>query len=435
MLILLITSLIFIGAITYVLFEDILSPTFISASIFSFSAFIALLNYENWGVQYHFKTYFLIAGAVLFMFLGEQIGRKIVLKKRKNNYPQIVYNRIDLSNIKNLILIVLGIIFIYLSVKNTVALAISAGYTGGEQLLKYARWGSHSESANHANFLTFYKYFMTGVGYVYLYILIHNKVFGGGWKRKDIKYLPMILIFIVEILLSTSRADIILLTQMIIFMYIIAWRISKNWKKYSIGKFIIWGLVALSLFLMIFQYLGTLTGKTGIYSTWETISIYAASSIPALDEWLNSSIPNVSTLGKETFWGLVSFINRFGLEIEPISLTKEFIIFDNGSKTNIYTAVRHYYNDFGFLGVFIIYLLKGLFLTKFYLYIKKIGSFNVMAIIYSYFAYALVRQITASEFLSVYFTIYHIFTILGIIIAYKIVIPNHFYVKGKSVMR
>jgi oligosaccharide repeat unit polymerase len=433
MLILLIISLIFIGLITYVLFKDILSPTFISASIFSLSAFIALLNYENWGVQYHLKTYFLIVGAVLFMFIGEQIGRKVVFKKRKNTYPQIIYNRIDLSFIKNLILIVLGLIFIYLSAKNTVALAISAGYTGGEQLLKYARWGSHSESTNHANFLTFYKYFITGIGYVYLYILIHNKVFGGGWNRKDIKYLPIILIFVIEILLSTSRADIILLIQMIIFMYIIAWSISKKWKKYSIGKFIIWGLVAVSLFLMIFQYLGTLTGKTGIYSNWETISIYAASSIPALDEWLNSSISNVRTFGKETFWGIVSLLNRFGLGIEPISLTKEFITFDNGSKTNIYTAVRHYYNDFGILGVYIIYLLKGLFLTKFYLYIKRISSFNVMVIIYSYFAYALVRQITASEFLSVYFTIYHMFTVLGIIIAYKIVIPNNFYAKEKVI--
>jgi len=422
MLVLLIASLIVIGLITYILVKDVLSPTFISALIFSLSAFIALLNYESWDVQYHFKTYFLIVGAVIFMLFGELIGRKITLKKRKNIKSN--NNRIDLSNIKNFALIVLGTIYIFLSIKYTIGLAVSAGYTGGEQLLKFARWGSHSEDANHANLLTLYKHFIIGVGYVYLFILIHNKVFGGGWKRRDIKYLPVIFIFIAGIILSTSRADIILLINMVIFMYIIAWRISKDWRKYPIGKFLIRGFLAILLFLMVFQYLGTLTGKTGISSTWETISIYAASPIPALDEWLNSSFADTSTLGKETFWGFISLVNRFGFAIEPVSLTKEFTFFSNGSKTNIYTAIRHYYNDFGFLGVFIIYLLKGLFLTTFYMYIKRINSFNVVVIVYSYFAYAIVRQITASEFLSAYFTVYHMLTIIGIIIAYKVIVPK-----------
>lgn len=427
MLVLLFTTLVLICFISYILFRDILSPTFLSSAMFGLSSFISLLNYSNWGVQYDIKIFILIIGSMISLLIGEIIGRRVVISKKTNKDFILDRRRIDISAIKNIIITLLGVIFIVLSIKNTLGLANYAGYSGGDQILKYARWGSHSEETDQANFFTIYRYLMVGIGYLYLYILIFNKVFAGGWNRKDLKYLPIIFIFIFEVVLSTSRADIILIIQMIIFMYVIAWRIKNNWKVYSLGKFLAWGTVAILMFFVIFQYLGTLTGKTGLNSTWETLSIYAGSPIAALEEWLKSSLSGNRTWGKETFWGVISLFNRFGADIETISLTKEFITFSNDNPTNIYTSIRHYYQDFGAIGLFIIYLVKGVFLTKFYMIVKRNNKFDITVILYSYFAYDLVRQITAAEFLSMYFTIAHMFTIIGIIVASIIILPKNIY--------
>jgi len=394
--------------------------------MFAFTSFISYLNNNNWGVQYGIKLYVLVIVSMICLLVGELIGRYVVLSKKEREH-EIIHRRIEIPGAKNLLLIIIGIIFIILSIKNTVELALSAGYTGGYQILKYARWASHSETISHAKLLTFYKYFIIGVGYIYIYILINNIIFGGGWNKKDVKYLPVIFIFLGEIILSTSRADIILITQMVIFMYIIAWRIKNKWRIYPIGKFIFWGSISVVVFFAIFQYLGKFTGKTGIYSAWETFSIYAGSPIAAFSRWLETAASRNRKFGKETFWGLISLLNRFGFGIESVSLTKEFVVFNDGSETNIYTSLRHYYHDFGALGLFIIYLIKGILMTKFYIYIKKNNKFDLSVILYSYFAYDYIRQITAAEFLSMYFSISHMFTVLGIIVANKLIIPKRYY--------
>ena len=54
---------------------------------------------------------------------------------------------------------------------------------------------------------------------------------------------------------------------------------------------------------------------------------------------------------------------------------KEFISFNNGDTTNVYTAFRDYYSDFGMFGTWMIEFMMGFFLT--YLLGKALKEKNV----------------------------------------------------------
>jgi oligosaccharide repeat unit polymerase len=123
---------------------------------------------------------------------------------------------------------------------------------------------------------------------------------------------------------------------------------------------------------------------------------YLASPVAALDTFLGNFHGDYG-LGKNTFFPFVKWLGRLGL-VEPptISIYGEFIYIPYPA--NVYTYLRHFYEDFGLLGVTLIpYGLGGLMaaikdqacrhLSFLILYV-----FFLVIIIFSFYSYPLLSS-------------------------------------------
>ena len=161
-----------------------------------------------------------------------------------------------------------------------------------------------------------------------------------------------------------------------------------------------------------------LTGKTQKSSVMQIIGEYFGSGIAALNTWIEGKYlyaSRSSLIGEETFRSLYQLIARF-VNIPMSSSLKEFISFNNGDTTNVYTAFRDYYSDFRMFGTWMIEFMMGFFLT--YLLGKALKEKNVgiHSMLYAYFSYGILRQITAAHFISSYFNIQYMFVFLFMIL-------------------
>ena len=115
--------------------------------------------------------------------------------------------------------------------------------------------------------------------------------------------------------------------------------------------------------VFLFVLLGMLTGKTQKSSVMQIIGEYFGSGIAALNTWIEGKYlyaSRSSLIGEETFRSLYQLIARF-VNIPMSSSLKEFISFNNGDTTNVYTAFRDYYSDFGMFGTWMIEFMMGFF--------------------------------------------------------------------------
>jgi len=86
-------------------------------------------------------------------------------------------------------------------------------------------------------------------------------------------------------------------------------------------------------------------------SEWEHYYIYLTGSIAAFDQYVS---PEVSPLylGKQTFHSIAHWLKR----LKVFDRNPQFMSFDNvwiPVRINTFTAYRHFYEDFSFLGVFV----------------------------------------------------------------------------------
>lgn len=396
---------------------NILSVSIQSLMLFWTVSAVFLANANGWGVEIGVLTMFLILGSLIFMFLGERFCKKT------NAYGVHCVCKLNddaMFTVKEstvLIVFLFSVIVIFFEYKHVISVAKLAGYAGGEFALNYARKAYLYDSVENNLILSICEYFIIAFGYVNIAFLLRDVV-KNGIKTLKRRYVIAILPVIILYILSTGRTGFLQ-----IFMYsisvIIICLYKKNgpvriYNKKAI-KIICAGVVIVGI---VFILLGMLTGKTQKVTVLQIIGEYFGSGIAALNEWLKNTygLNKGSVLfGEETFRSLYQLIGRF-ININISSAIKEFVHFKNGNSTNVYTAFRDYYSDFGLFGTWIIEFLMGFFLT--HLLGKALNEKNVgiRTMTYAYFSYSILRQITAAHFISAYFNIQYMFVYIFMIL-------------------
>src|SRR5699024_6106445 len=149
----------------------------------------------------------------------------------------------------------------------------------------------------------------------------------------------------------------------------------------------------------------------------EKISIYAGSSIKALDIYLQQPNNNgAEAFGQETLINIYGFLSKINISVPVTSRHLEFVQFGDYLTTNIYTALRRYINDYVFVGMVMLQYLIGCFFGGFYFIVKYLKVNLIWILIYSYFFYALVMQSIDDIFLSEMLNYVTIFRIIVIFI-------------------
>lgn len=156
------------------------------------------------------------------------------------------------------------------------------------------------------------------------------------------------------------------------------------------------------LFLMLFVLFGFFTGKVSLQGRppWEVIAHYGGLSLPALSFFLESTFLESAYVGKMTLLGIYQKLALLGMDFSD--LPSRYFIMDfvqlNHIDTNVYTGLRRYIQDYGFVGMCLVMMFLGMVYTAFYNYIRFRSRTLVPIIIYASIAWPLFWLINEEGF-------------------------------------
>ncbi|MDK7472873.1 O-antigen ligase [Bacillus paranthracis] len=399
--------------------KDILSPWFISCSMYLISTIFLAINAENWNVEIGAKTVLTIICALIIFGVGELVvryayekrtttGKKSTAIQLPNNGRPIVIPTYQIGLITVAMLIILMWYF-----KETYRLSLLGGNPGDYTLmLKYARSASVTNAINPI--LTLLLALCTSMAYFLIFVIMYNKIYFDKKVKWRVYLIPLIF-FVGQLVLTTGRQFFIqLITTFIIISFILIKR-KNNWSRKN-KKLIYIGLLAILLFLGLFFLLGFLTNKSFL-GFYRTISIYIGSSIVGLDHYLKNPTASSPYIGGNTLFGIYASLGQFGFSVPKLYAPLEFFYIGyDGS--NIYTPLRRYIQDFSFLGMCLIQLLLGMIYASALMYIRSRQKIGVSIIIFAMFFYPIVESAIEERFFMLILSFNAAFKAFGVIFFY-----------------
>lgn len=378
--------------------KDIFSPLFLSLLAFLGAFVLALIGTFSWNTQKEMSMQlvliFLIG--ILSFTVGAQIAQRISNKKKivkniKTKEIKIEKWKVVISSI----FIISTIILMVLEIKRICSFF---GYNSNNisNLLSFYRSKSilysNQISAKTADISFIVKQMHKAsvvIGVLFIYAFCNNFFME---KKNYFLTIPIIL-SMMESLLTSGRS----LFMKLIIIFLLCFLFFKIKKDKTIKtKTIIYGGVTIISILLLFYIMLPLLGRSTNISFIKYISFYFSCGIPSFDMFLAKMPPHLGYIGEETFTGLYLFLNKFHI----VNFTRiasygwETI---GGMHSNIYTSLKAYYFDFGYLGVCILQLLFG-FLATLYYNFSKSNKNIIFLVIYFYYIYIFIEQIRAEQF-------------------------------------
>ncbi len=378
--------------------KDVFSPIFLSLLAF-FGAFtLAFIGTFTWNTQKEMSMQlvliFLIG--ILSFTIGAQIAQKISNKKKVNK--TITNKELRIENWKVLlssIFIITTIVFMVLEIKR---ICNYFGYNSNNisNLLSYYRSkgilysNEISSKTADINFIIKQMHKTSVViGVLFTYAFCNNFFM----KKKNYILLIPIVLSMTESLLTSGRSLFMRLILIFLFCFLY-FKIKKD--KQINKKTIIYGIISVIAILLVFYIMLPLLGRSTDISFIKYITFYFSCGIPSFDLFLTKIPVHTGYLGEETFTGLYLLLNKFHI----VNFTRiasygwETI---GGMHSNIYTSLKAYYYDFGYIGVSILQMLFG-FLSTIYYNFSKSNKNIIFLVIYFYYIYIFIEQIRAEQF-------------------------------------
>ena len=361
--ILLLLLLVLIAVCNYIVNgRNILFPSVIVSGVFCISTLLLVINKNIWEYEISIDTVILIYSAVLLFSIGATLSSKILTfssKRRDKQYFKEDCCSLNISgfNMMWISMLCLGITlaYAYHQYKLAESLGNSLGILGVVGTIR-------SQVLINPDVYQLGTLMNVGIafGRAMGYICLFNIIIGFLCKDRNIKryIIPAICLFI-NTVLSTGRSALITMTVACLFhIYII--QEERGIQKFS-KKMIKYILIGCIMFFAVFWLLGNLTRKSGVLSLWDTISIYAGSSILCLDDYIKQAHPISNVFGLKTFVGVYNILNKIGFSFPQGSNHAEFVYWQKGNySSNIYTALFPYIQDFSILGAIILQFFIGL---------------------------------------------------------------------------
>ena len=399
---LLITLLFIIFIYIFLLKKSLISPTVAYTLPFVFSSAIMIFNNIVWKIDISQETYLIVIASVLFLSFGELYASFIYRKKETtNNYikilkPNVKFTYLFIIFITITLYFYINFVFKIGSANLSNSVTLLAAFRGAEKSMSLALKMSIGISRTLA--------------YYYLYSFIQNYVF---LNTKKIIYFIPVLIYIIISISSSSRIEFLYFYVFSVVIYYTFLKIKFNWIKIINIKRLTNILISIMIILLSFYMLGFLTGKSLDYNAFEIITIYAGSSIPALDNYINNFNYDFSNFGSETLFNEKNFLNIiFNIKDSQNQFLEFTNIGESLYRTNIYTNIRRLLNDYNYFGLFFIQFLTGFIYSIIYLKMKKEKHNNNLTFIYSYFLIYLIFSVIDERVISLIPTYTSFFTIM-----------------------
>jgi oligosaccharide repeat unit polymerase len=435
MLFLLLVALILLLLVAYVIMrQDILSPWVISIYMFIITVAVATLNYSKWNEDISSITVLSVLVALIFFGAGEIVGRSFLtqfsISHNSKDYSILSSNQYIRIK-KRYIFVTIAVIsmVIYFHYNHILSLARQVGFSSSmHNLLYYVRIAQFSPEidSSRSGLLNLGLTFSTVISYFFIFVFMFNFIISEH-KKKYYRYLIPGLLNVINIVLTTGRTQFINLATFILILLFFMLKHKYKWSTRLNNKILTYGIIGVILFLVIFRMSGYLTGKSESLSLWDNISIYLGSPIIALSKYFESP-PERFLFGSETFYSIYHILRKFGFDIPQYDLIHSFISWDSVSNVNIYTSIRRYIHDFGFLGMSIMMFSLGLFYGFFYKYVKIKRNVDLRTVVYAMYFFPITQIALEERFFTNIVSIQGVYNLTFIFLIWK------YFIKEKNLV-
>lgn len=365
------TCLLTVGAY-YAADRELLAPGVIFAGGFAFSELWALGFVRQWKLYLHWNTFIVLFGGISAFILATLLVHWLFKRKRQSNLSfgssssytysgssfglgagnEIVLNRWLLIG-----LVVLEIFTMLITVYEMRAMV------GGNNILKIIadyRQRSTFTAANSKlpSYIYFFRTFVMAGNYWFAYVIANNFL-----ATKKLQLGPII-IFVIGLLNSMlfgSRGGAInMMIAFIACLGILYAKHSGHKLKFSWKLFLILTLAG-TVVLLSFRSIGNLMGRNShVIPLHEYLAEYLGAQIKNLDTFLNEPFPKNYLWGQQTFADVIKWLGpKFGLDTNyQLYLPMRFV--GRYHLGNVCTTFAAFYQDFGYVGCFILSALMGL---------------------------------------------------------------------------
>lgn len=417
--------------------KELLSPSVWLIAGYTLSLLVGSLNVGSWG-DIRVQTFLVLLLAIISFIFGGSLARFTFINRGiKKSHIEIN----DIYNFKiNTFLIFIMIIFMLVVSKEyldyTYANSLIGGNPGGwSRMLTYARNSYLTDNYIPIPFFLNVSLKLShAFAFIMIYIVIHNKIENPGNKIRILEVLPS-LIYLVQSLISGGRTRMMYL---VLYVFVIIMVLRKNktgWSTKNNKIIIKWMIISVVIGLSIFWLIDQ-SFRGSIYNTqwslWYQISKYIASPVYALDIFLKNPTRMSSFYESETLFPLFSIINKLGGNIQYSTNALDFIFFGETVKihTNIYTAIRRYVHDYGYLGLIIIQFFMGFIYQYIFEKIKRKRRIGLPLIYFALIIYPIPFHFIEERVMNDIFTvnmattIFLIFTIWRFVVRKKLVVRS-----------
>lgn len=411
-LLLLLVSLIILLFVTLTLCKgDLLAPLPLSIASFSLTTFIAFSFNGSNGLDISINTAIIIILSLLIYGVGYVFTSGILQKTYLNQFSlRRIKVRVP-SNRINILVLLISLIALYNNLRSTMALALTVDSdTDMSTMLMNARNAEMFNNVHHAFLPTLMTFWLSAIGYLYIYLIVNEKI-ACPKKFKLSNHILELIIISVSIMggiLSTNRTFMIKIFAFVVVCFYYIKYIKRKKDSYSLKEsfhMMKSMIIIMVLFFGVFQLLGMTTGKTFTAKTNEMIYGYSGAAIMAFDRAVETYQPDNRYWGEQSFYGLYGLLNVFGADIPNEILHLPFVTFRDGRATNIYTSLHSYLYDFGYGGLYLIQFLLGIISAIAYFLLKRLGIYPWYIFLYSLLIYGIAMQgvedMTLRDFMSV----------------------------------
>ena len=366
--------LILLITISYIINKNILSPSFIMATLFEFVTIVSIALYDSIEKDISIKTLFIVSIAIIAILLGECFAKFIGSKVKKTKISNEI-NVINISNVWVFLSCIFCLVVFLLRMKTLREFSIENSLQNGiDSLRMYYTKGLISTN----RIVIWMTYATQALSFIFITSFAYNYIY---LKRVYIKYLlPILTYFMVEYS-TTGRTGYLQFFSfsfvIFAFFYLNKYKNNKSKSSFKIIKI---AIITSILIGGVFWLYGIFVRK--IDSNFvDTLVPYISGGLYGLDSYINNPWPKNEVIGANTLRNIYLTLTTFGFEF---NLPEYHLPFYNNGKviSNIYTGFVIPMHDFGIIFFFLSRVLLGYMYTKFLSYIINLSIKEIYKKIY-----------------------------------------------------
>lgn len=397
--------------------RDLLSPSFWACIMFLIGVIINIINVYRWGTSYSIKSIAIIMLGLTCIMCGEFVVTSLnrprhILSKKKSIYNNFHSRPIMINDIKLIVILIVMFVCLFIDIRSmNRALNVDNIFTSLYGAAHTSTGGSFTRRLVVA--------VNKGFAYCFIYLIFYNKIICRDKIQK--KFFLPIIIYCLDALINTGRIVFIRLIVYTLFLFILFYVRNNGNRMKQVLKVFAVGVVALIAFFLIFTLMGKLLGK-GIYnSAIDVIYYYTGSSIYTFNQYVVQGRTSSAYFGEHTLYGIYNILHYLISSIPHINNPSLEVTYIPHWYSNIYTAFRRYYQDFGWAGMVVIPTFLGIFFTKLKMQAQLDDTYGWKCIFFAYSIYPIIEIAIEERFFMTYLSFSTFFELIVMYCIFKFV--------------